>query len=644
MTAIPPTICGSDDWLGAMPGHWQRTTIRAITRLVSEKRRPDLPLLSVYRDLGVIQRTAGDENHNVIPEDLTNYKVVRPGQLVLNKMKSWQGSLGVSEFEGIVSPAYIVCALRGGHNPRFVHYLLRSNPYVFAWKRISYGVRCDQWDMRYADFKQTPIFLPPRAEQDAIVAFVEAKQQDIETFIANKRRMIELLKEQKTALINRAVTRGINPKALLKPSGISWLPQIPQHWEIVPLKHLARIQTGVTLGATYGASALRSYPYLRVANVQSGYLDLAEIKKVDVPESEARGCKLQAGDVVMTEGGDFDKLGRGYVWRGEIPDCLHQNHIFAVRTDRRRLDPNFFAAELTGHHARTYFTLTSKKTTNLASTNKSKLGVLPVLLPPLEEQRQILEFINNEGSDVSKAIATAEREMELMAEYRTALIAAAVTGKIDVRQASVEVVSAPRPNRHFARALLSAEIVHQLHVEPTFGRIKHQKILHLCEFIGGIEEIQGEYHREAAGPLDNKLIYSVETELKKQKWFEEYKREQFGHGYRPLAKAGGHRTYVERYWKDKLPIIERLIKLMRTWDTERCEIFSTAYAAWNDLLIWRKPVTDDAIVHEILNRWHDRKRQVPESRWRKALDWMRKEGYVPTGFGRPTAKCATEAE
>lgn len=192
-----------------------------------------------------------------------------------------------------------------------------------------------------------------------------------------------------------------------------------------------------------------------------------------------------------------------------------------------------------------------------------------------------------------------------------------------------------RARRHFARAVLSAEIVDKLHDEPTFGRVKHQKVFLLCECIAQIDDIQGEYHREAAGPLDNRLIYSVEDELRRQKWFETYERTSFGHAYRPLANAGQHRKYLRRWSRKKQETISRIIELMRTWDTEACEIFATAYAAWNDLIILGRVVTDETILNEIY-RWHASKSRIPEVRWQRALSWMRKEGFVPIGFGRAT--------
>lgn len=193
-----------------------------------------------------------------------------------------------------------------------------------------------------------------------------------------------------------------------------------------------------------------------------------------------------------------------------------------------------------------------------------------------------------------------------------------------------------RARRHFARAVLSAEIVERLHSESRFGRVKHHKVFHLCECIAQLDEIQGEYERKAAGPLDHKLIFSVEDELQRQNWFETYELKSYGHGYRPLTKAGGHRVYFRRWWPQKGKTVIKLIELMRSWKTEQCEIFSTVYAAWNDLIILKKPVTDDLIITEVLERWHESKKAITEDRWRAAITWMREKGFVPTGFGKAT--------
>jgi type I restriction enzyme S subunit len=193
------------------------------------------------------------------------------------------------------------------------------------------------------------------------------------------------------------------------------------------------VQTGITLGKNYGFVELEKRSYLRVANVQDGYLDLKDITTINIPTSEARASELQPGDVLMTEGGDIDKLGRGYIWRGEIPGCLHQNHIFAVRADHNVLLPEFLALLLTSRHGRSYFQLTAKQTTNLASTNSTTLKAFPIFIPSIEEQQRLLDYIAQESTSLDIVISKYLREIDLIREYRTRLIADVVTGKLDVR-------------------------------------------------------------------------------------------------------------------------------------------------------------------------------------------------------------------
>lgn len=306
--------------------------------------------------------------------------------------------------------------------------------------------------------------------------------------------------------------------------------------------------------------------------------------------------------------------------------------------------PKWILSWLQSPNGRHFVELVASSTSGLYTLSVNKVGDLPIALPPLAEQTRIVAEVERRLSVVEELESVVSANLQRATRLRQSILQKAFTGEL-VGQSLVlptNVIELPkaehnqRPNTHLARALLSAEIVHRLHREPTFGRIKHQKIFHLCEHIAQIEEIHGQYHREAAGPLDNKLIYANEAELKKQKWYQQVPRESYGHAYQPLAKAGNHRKYVERYWPDKLPLIEKLIELMRGWNTDRCEIFCTTYAAWNDLVILRKEPSEVAILREILERWHDSKKRFSEDRWCKAIGWIRKEGFVPTGFGKPT--------
>lgn len=420
-------------WLGNVPSHWDVQPLRAVTSLKSDKNRPDLPVLSVYREYGVILKDSRDDNHNATSLDTSTYKVVKPGDLVVNKMKAWQGSMGVSAHEGIVSPAYITCTTRADRvRPAYLHYLLRSSPLIGVYNSLSYGVRVGQWDMHYEDFKQIPIPLPTKDEQDRIVAFLDHKTAEIDAAIVKKERLIELLNEQRSTQVNRAVTLGMDQSVSLRKSESEWIESLPDHWEIVPLKHISTVQSGVTLGKNYASSkTTKSFPYLRVANVQDGYIDLSTVTEIVLPVREAKNYLLRTGDILVTEGGDIDKLGRGNCWDGQIEECLHQNHVFAVRI-LKRVRPEFVALITGVSYARRYFTTTANKTTNLASTNKTKLGNLPVLVPPLPEQDAILDFCNGVKAQYEALISSVSSEISALKEMKSSLVADAVTGKIKV--------------------------------------------------------------------------------------------------------------------------------------------------------------------------------------------------------------------
>ena len=269
-------------------------------------------------------------------------------------------------------------------------------------------------------------------EQAAIVRYLDDADQRIRAYVSAKERLIALLEEERQAVIHQAVTRGLDPNVRLKPSGVEWLGDVPENWEMRRLKQVSTIQGGITLGKDYGDAELIERPYLRVANVQSGHLDLSEITTVQVPFAEVKKTTLEIGDVLMTEGGDIDKLGRGCMWQGEIPGCLHQNHVFAVRPNPTDLNPAFLVALMGTVQGRNYFHATAKQTTNLAATNRTTLGEFPMCLPSIREQQAIVDHITRESSARDASIERASRQIELMEEYRTRLIADVVTGKIDV--------------------------------------------------------------------------------------------------------------------------------------------------------------------------------------------------------------------
>ncbi len=275
-------------------------------------------------------------------------------------------------------------------------------------------------------------------EQITIVAFLDRETDKIDAMIAEQEKLIPLLAEKRQATISHGVTRGLNLHVPMKDCDIPGGGPVPAHWEITRLKFVASVQTGIAKGKDVAGKEVITVPYLRVANVQDGFLSLEDVATIEIEPEQLRRYRLLPGDVLMNEGGDFDKLGRGAIWNGEVQDCIHQNHVFAVRP--HSVDPRWLNQVTSSRYAQFYFMGRSKQSTNLASISSSNIMELPVLMPPAEEQTAILSFIEAETRKLDALKVEAVRAIALLKERRSALIAAAVTGQIDVREVGRPVI------------------------------------------------------------------------------------------------------------------------------------------------------------------------------------------------------------
>ncbi len=336
-------------------------------------------------------------------------------------------------------------------NPKFGYYSLISEAGRQYFEAAAKGVGYPAVDDK--DFCSFPAPLPPLPEQERIAAYLDASCLAIDAAIAAKRRQLETLNGLRRSIIQQAVTRALDDVPMLRPTGNAWIAEIPEGWQLITLKRLCEIHTGLTLGKTY-TGPLIERPYLRVANVQDGHIDLSNVSMIEIPESVACGVELRAGDVLMTEGGDLDKLGRGTIWNGEIPECLHQNHIFAIRCFGHKLSPAFLAYLTASQYGRDYFEATGKRTTNLASTNSTKVGLFPIPLPAIEVQDTICRFLDDKLAEIKRTSSGIEAQIATLITYRKSLIHECVIGQRRISEADVRRVcqgSGP-DQKHLAEA------------------------------------------------------------------------------------------------------------------------------------------------------------------------------------------------
>ncbi len=386
-------------WLGEIPSHWEVIKSKYLWKesfSISENGNEELLSVSQYDG---ITPAKGDSRS----ESLEGYKIVSENDLVINIMLAWMGGLGVSKYDGIVSPAYCVYKLTKDSNPKYLHYLYKTPLYLAEFARHSSGVIPSRWRMYTDDFGQVVSLLPPRKEQDAIVGYLDEKMAKIDAAIAQQQKMIDLLNERKQIIINRAVTKGLNPNAKMKDSGVEWIGEVPEGWEVRKLKHIAKLQSGDTISSDNSTEA--GYPVFG-GNGFRGYTNR------------------------YTNDGDYVLIGR----QGAL--CGNVNYAHG----------QFFASE----HAVVVYPYNKENLVwlgevirasnlNQYSQSAAQPGLAVSLIqniyypyPPKEEREVIAACIEKNINKINGAIDIVNRQISLLQERKQIIINEVVTGKVKI--------------------------------------------------------------------------------------------------------------------------------------------------------------------------------------------------------------------
>ena len=418
------------EWLGEVPEHWEALPLCAVATPKSCTGQQHRELLSVYLDKGVIPFSeVAEKRTNVTSEDLSNYQAVDTGDFVLNNQQAWRGSVGVSSFSGIVSPAYLVLSLSSRLHAGFANVLFRNRVMVTQYLLSSRGVGSIQRNLYWPHLKRVVFPSPPLPEQAAIVRYLDHADRRIRRYIRAKKKLIKLLEEQKQALIHQAVTGQIDvqtgrPYPAYKDSGVEWLGKVPEHWEVRRAKYFYR---EVDERSNTGAEELMSVSH------KTGVTPRKKNVTMFLAESNV-GYKLcRPGDIVInTMWAYMAALGVARqnglvspsygVYRPLVHEHLYQDYIDPLlRTEACRNEYVIRSTGITASRLRLY--------------PESFLGI-PLLCPHFTEQAAIVRFLDKATRDTDSAINRARRQIELLREYRTRLIADVVTGRLDVRGAA----------------------------------------------------------------------------------------------------------------------------------------------------------------------------------------------------------------
>ena len=417
-------------WIGKIPIHWDMVRIGAVLQERGETNEDGTvnDVLSLVRQRGVIPYEEKGNIGNKMSEDITRYKIVRPNDIVVNSMNVIIGSVGLSEYTGCLSPVYYVLRKRSPtDDSRYIAAYFQSLPFQRSLTRLGNGILAHRMRIPMDLLKSEPFPKPPPEEQTAIVRFIDHAGEQIQRYIAGKERLIALLEEERQALVHQAVTRGLDPSIRLKPSGIEWLGDIPEYWAVRRLKSLASIGTGDK--DTINRNEEGKYPF---------FVRSQKVERIDTWSFD--------GEAVLTAG---DGVGVGKVFHYINGRFDFHQRVYKF-SDFREISGKLFYYSLTA--SLPYHTLqgTAKSTvdslrlpmlqnigTPLRSNRKSEY------LPPIQEQQEITEYLERVEQEIKVASSEARRQIDLMNEYRTRLIADVVTGQLDVREASAQVQETP---------------------------------------------------------------------------------------------------------------------------------------------------------------------------------------------------------
>ncbi|PSN15954.1 hypothetical protein C7293_04910 [filamentous cyanobacterium CCT1] len=426
-------------WLGEVPKHWALVRIKNLFREVDRRNgNSGSTLLSLTRSRGILPQAEASKRIASV-EDLSKYKLCKPGDLVMNRMQAWSGMFAVSTYEGCISPDYSLFLPVKPVEVKYFEHLFKTPLLVEQFAQRSKGIGTGFNRLYTPDFGVVPLALPPLEEQAQIATFLDYADRRIRRYIRSKQKLIKLLDEQKQVVINQAVTRGLNPNVPLKPSGIEWLGDIPEHWEVVKLGRLINLKTGFPFKSDGFSEDENDIRLLRGINITPGCLRWNDV--VRWPRSEYslfQEFDLRLDDLVL--GMDRPIISSGLrvslVTENDIPSLLLQRvarirplrelHTqFAYLILRGKIFSNYLAPIFTG--------------ISVPHISPEQIAGFRIALPTVQEQTSIVQEVERLTTGLNVAIEKANQEISLLHEFRIRLIADVVTGKLDVREAAAHL-------------------------------------------------------------------------------------------------------------------------------------------------------------------------------------------------------------
>ena len=414
-------------WLGEIPSHWEMRKMKFSFDERSDKGYPSLPLLAATQNHGVIKKEDYENRTVEATKSLDTLKKVEKGDFVIS-LRSFQGGIELCYCRGIISPAYTI--LRPTHiKGCYFKYLGKSPIFIQLLKSMVTGIREGQ-NIDYAKLRDNQLPIPSLKEQEAIANYLDAATSKIDEAIAQQQKMIDLLNERKQIIINNAVTKGLDPNVKMKPSGIDWIGDIPEHWEIRKLGSIGSTINGVSHDSSYFGEG---FPFVSYSDVyKNNFLPKIVTGLAKSSKLERKIFSVERGDVFFTRTSETaEEIGFTSTCLDTISNAVFAGFLIRFRPKKGLIEPSFSKYYFRAHIHRSYFV----KEMNLvirASLSQQLLKGLPILLPPLKEQKKIADYLDNKVAGIDSCISNINQQISLLQERKQIIINDVVTGKVKV--------------------------------------------------------------------------------------------------------------------------------------------------------------------------------------------------------------------
>ena len=614
------------EWIGDIPTGWE---ITKIGNVYSERRTKVSD--RDYRPLSVT-------NKGILPQLSTaaktdahdDRKLVKIGDFAINSRSDRRGSCGISPYEGSVSLINTILSPRIEMYAQYYNWLFHSSLFADEFYKWGHGIVDDLWTTNWQDMKKIIIPLPPISEQKRIAAYLDSECSEIDALISRTRESIVEYKKMRNAVIAEAITKGVRGKRAVKESGLEWVPELPVEWTTIPSKFLFRNSDLRKQPDDEQLTASQKYGIIS----QREYMERENTKIVLANKGLEDWKHLEPYDFVISL-----RSFQGGLEMSETTGCITWHYI-VLKPCKPIVSKYFkwlFKSEI--------YIKALQRTCNFIRDGQdlrySNFVQVPLFEPPLDEQQEIADYLDQKCAEIDDLIAKKERFLVELENYKKALIYEYVTGKKEVPAEQPTTMSIVYPyfpaalntdKRRFAQAILMCRILDKC--RKKMGRVKLEKMLYTIESSIGFD-LETEYVREAAGPLDASIYECERIISKRNKWYT-LKSSSYGVSYAPTKDSGKYEKYYDKYFASYDAEIDRIINIFMNYDADQAEIVATLFAAWNDFIIDQRQFSDEELVDEVLNNWNDSKKRFPRDVWLRAIDQMRKNNIIPSGYGKRT--------